>query len=148
MMVGRGKKMVSLLCIKANTIVLALIVSTILSIPDAVHGLTSDQTDPISTPEALVNPELIQDSNGEPNNGQKRFSTLLEWMVDPAGYAGKQDFGENLKQLWLEPLQLISPSSLLNKEERARRGGGKMWSKGDVKDNASRVNNRKIFIRI
>ena len=79
-MVGRGKKMVSLLCIKANTIVLALIVSTILSIPDAVHGLTSDQTDPISTPEALVNPELIQDSNGEPNNGQKRFSTLLEWM--------------------------------------------------------------------
>ena len=44
----------------------------------------------------------------------------LSFRVDPAGYAGKQDFGENLKQLWLEPLQLISPSSLLNKEERAR----------------------------
>ena len=85
MMVGRGKTaslMVSqsLLCIRDNTIVLALIAFTILSIPDAVHGLASDQPDPIFTPEAFVNPELIQDSNREANNGQKVFFTILEWM--------------------------------------------------------------------
>ena len=44
----------------------------------------------------------------------------LSFRVDPAGYAGKRDFGGNLKQLWLEPL-LISPSaSLPIKEERTR----------------------------
>ena len=85
MMVGRGKTaslMVSqsLLCIRDNTIVLALIASTILSIPDPVHGLPSDQPDPIFTPEALVNPELIQDSNREANNGPKRSATFLECM--------------------------------------------------------------------
>ena len=85
MMVGRGKRaslMVSqsLLCIRDNIIVLALIASTILSIPDAVHGLPRDQSDPMFTPEAFVNPELVQDSNREANNGQKVFFTILEWM--------------------------------------------------------------------
>merc|ERR1719341_3252807 len=111
-----------LICFPANTIVFAFIAFA----PDNVHGLAQDQPDSITTPESF--PELIKDSRTDVNSGQKRFSALLEWMRE------------------LGPEPLITMPALRAQDERARRGGAKMWSKGDVKDNASRFNNRKIFI--
>ena len=85
---GGGGKMASLmvgmLCSPSNNILFAFIVSTIVSAPHAIQGLTinqaQDQPDSISTPDALVNPKLIQDSTWDANIGQKRFSSIFEWM--------------------------------------------------------------------
>ena len=81
---GGGGKMVGMLCSPSNNILFAFIVSTIVSAPHAIQGLTinqaGDQPGSISTSDALVNPKLTQDSPWDANIGQKRFSSIFEWM--------------------------------------------------------------------
>ena len=76
--------MEGLLSATTNTIIFAFIASTILSTPNAVHGLAinqeQDQPDSRSSSGVLINPPFIQESSIDASSGQKRFSVLLEWM--------------------------------------------------------------------
>merc|ERR1712012_59226 len=150
---GGGGKLVSLMIdnllhLKVNTIVVVLIATTIPWLSVSVQGLPTDQAE--NQLGSLSAPEQVQDSAGDANSGQKRFSSLLEWMRNMAE-SGEGQLQNSLDWPKTESLLLhpfINDPMISAQVQRVGRGGSKMWSKGGVKDNDSRFNNRKIFIRI